>query len=115
MEAQVAQDNKDLPVALAANQAAGSDEALQAAAVVSSILKISVLSLPAPTQTQEAGQATTTASEAVATSDAAGNNNNSGNNNDNNDNNSNDDNGSRRNRNGNGRSNNKRSAQVFVA
>ncbi|KAJ3575689.1 hypothetical protein NPX13_g3948 [Xylaria arbuscula] len=106
VQAQVAQDVEDLPVALAANQAAGSDESLQAAAVVSSLLNISVLSLPAPTLTQGVGQATTTAAAAVTTSDAAD---------DNNSNDDNSNNGSRRNRNGKNNNNNKRSAKAFMA
>ncbi|KAI0976740.1 hypothetical protein F4678DRAFT_122897 [Xylaria arbuscula] len=49
--AQVAQDNKDFPVALAAIQAAGTDEQLKAAAAVSQLIGVSVVSSAAPTQT----------------------------------------------------------------
>ncbi|KAI3338134.1 hypothetical protein F4824DRAFT_488667 [Ustulina deusta] len=90
VHAQVAQDVQDLPAALAANQAAGSEESLKNAAIVSKLLKISVVSSAVPTQTNaQADVATTTTAEAVATSDAAtgksqrhrfGNNNNNNNN-----------------------------------
>ncbi|KAI8629607.1 hypothetical protein F5Y19DRAFT_71362 [Xylariaceae sp. FL1651] len=53
--AQVAQDQQDLPAALAANQAAGSDEAVQNAAVVNAILGITpTASSAAPAQTSAA-------------------------------------------------------------
>ncbi|KAI0517099.1 hypothetical protein F5B22DRAFT_127091 [Xylaria bambusicola] len=87
VQAQVSNDINDLPAALAANQRDGTDEAKQAAAAVTSLLNISVVSKAAPTNTQEAA-ATTTAADPVATSDAA-NNNNNGNNNNNNGNNGN--------------------------
>ncbi|KAI0434918.1 hypothetical protein F5Y09DRAFT_155637 [Xylaria sp. FL1042] len=54
VNAQVAQDVKDLPAALAANQAAGTEEELQNAATVSKLLQISVVSSAAPTQTAAA-------------------------------------------------------------
>ncbi|KAI8955048.1 hypothetical protein F4801DRAFT_417738 [Xylaria longipes] len=98
---QVAQDTKDLPAAIAANQVAGSDDSLRNAAIVSKLLSISVVSSAAPTQTQgQADTATTTAAGAVATSDSGR--------------------GNRQNhRNGNQNSNknnnDKRSAKVFVA
>ncbi|RYC63371.1 hypothetical protein CHU98_g2872 [Xylaria longipes] len=98
---QVAQDTKDLPAAIAANQVAGSDDGLRNAAIVSKLLSISVVSSAAPTQTQgQADTATTTAAGAVATSDSGR--------------------GNRQNhRNGNQNSNknnnDKRSAKVFVA
>ncbi|KAI0536088.1 hypothetical protein GGR58DRAFT_476671 [Xylaria digitata] len=95
VNAQVAQDIKDLPVALAANQAAGSEEGLKNAAIVSELLQISVVSKAAPTQTLAADvPATTTSAEAVATSDAATGGNSRGHRNNN---------------------NNKRSAKVFYA
>ncbi|KAI1282886.1 hypothetical protein F5Y07DRAFT_386121 [Xylaria sp. FL0933] len=56
VNAQVAQDVKDLPAALAAIQAAGTDEQLQNAATVSKLLQISVVSSAAPTQTAAAGK-----------------------------------------------------------
>ncbi|KAI0907207.1 hypothetical protein F4823DRAFT_626529 [Ustulina deusta] len=98
VHAQVAQDVQDLPAALAANQAAGSEESLKNAAIVSKLLKISVVSSAVPTQTNaQADVATTTTAEAVATSDAA-----TGN--------------SQRHRFGNNNNNNnKRSAKAFVA
>ncbi|KAI1371864.1 hypothetical protein F4677DRAFT_434362 [Hypoxylon crocopeplum] len=73
--AQVAQDQADLPAAVAAIQNAGADEALQNAAVVSSLLKQTVTSLPASVQTPDvitgiASTATTT-SIADATSTSA--------------------------------------------
>ncbi|KAI1135921.1 hypothetical protein F5Y05DRAFT_415516 [Hypoxylon sp. FL0543] len=81
--AQVAQDQADLPAAIAAVQNAGSDEALQNVAVVSSILGQSVTSIPASVQTLSvitgkasatsaaAGAATTTSSPSAAKTSAA--------------------------------------------
>ncbi|KAF2969725.1 hypothetical protein GQX73_g3799 [Xylaria multiplex] len=100
VHAQVAQDIKDLPAALAANQAAGSEEGLKNAAIVSELLQISVVSKAAPTQTLVADvPATTTSAEAVATSDAATGGNSRG----------------HRNSNNRHNNNNKRSAKVFYA
>ncbi|KAI3322641.1 hypothetical protein HD806DRAFT_109521 [Xylariaceae sp. AK1471] len=104
VNAQVAQDIKDLPAALAANQAAGSEEGLQNAAVVASLLQISVVSSAVPGQTSAAGDvlgspaATTTSAAAAATSDA-------------------NDNNTQRHRGGNRNTNNnnKRARKVFVA
>ncbi|KAH8156253.1 hypothetical protein CIB48_g11997 [Xylaria polymorpha] len=45
---QVAQDIKDLPAAIEANQISGTEEGLQNAAIVSKLLKISVVSSAAP-------------------------------------------------------------------
>ncbi|KAI1419613.1 hypothetical protein F5Y12DRAFT_788909 [Xylaria sp. FL1777] len=86
VNAQVAQDVKDLPAALAANQAAGSEEGLQNAAIVSKLLQISVVS-----------SATQTAA-AAATSDAAAS-----------------DSQRQRSGNKNGNNNNKRAAKAFMA
>ncbi|KAI0405813.1 hypothetical protein F4802DRAFT_560832 [Xylaria palmicola] len=68
VNAQVAQDIQDLPVALAANQAEGSDRGLKNAAAVSKLLQLSAASAaPAPTQTaDQADAATTTAAGAGA-------------------------------------------------
>ncbi|XDG08624.1 hypothetical protein ABKA04_008239 [Annulohypoxylon sp. FPYF3050] len=74
--AQVAQDQKDLPAAVAAIQNAGSDEALQNVAVVSSILGDKVTSLPASVQTPDvvtgvAATATSAAGNAATTTTKA--------------------------------------------
>ncbi|GAP88094.1 putative gas1-like protein [Rosellinia necatrix] len=110
VNAQVAQDIKDLPVALAANQADGTDDGIKNAAIVSKLLNISVVSKAAPLQTVAPADATTTAADAVATQDPSNDNSqgnqsgngrngrNRGNNNNNNNNN-----------------NNKRAARSFVA
>ncbi|KAI1735833.1 hypothetical protein F4680DRAFT_293842 [Xylaria scruposa] len=107
VDKQVANDIKDLPAALAANQREGSDDGLKNAAIVSDILQETIVSSAAPTQTQgQADTATSTAAGAVATSDSGRGNNRGhrfGNNNNNNNNNSNNNN------------NNKRSAKAFVA
>ncbi|KAI2463495.1 hypothetical protein F4781DRAFT_118960 [Annulohypoxylon bovei var. microspora] len=94
--AQVAQDQKDLPAAVAAIQNAGSDEALQGVAVVSSLLGDSVTSLPASVQTPDVvtgvaatatsaaeskASATTTAAAAKTTAATSKNGNGKGNNN----------------------------------
>ncbi|KAI0468567.1 hypothetical protein F4859DRAFT_207607 [Xylaria cf. heliscus] len=109
---QVAQDIKDLPAALAANQAQGSEEGLRNAAAVSSLLKETIVSSAAPTQTLGQGNAATTtadASDATATSDSGNGNgrgrNRFGNNN----------NGNGRSNNNNNNNNNKRSARRFMA
>ncbi|KAK7753505.1 hypothetical protein SLS62_004580 [Diatrype stigma] len=93
---QVKNDQQDLPAAIAAIQNAGTDEALSQAAAVSSLLKISVTSVPAQVQTPAAAAggngnaaATTTAAQATATSSAGNGKGNKGNNNDNNNNNDN--------------------------
>ncbi|GAW21144.1 hypothetical protein ANO14919_106610 [Xylariales sp. No.14919] len=108
VNAQVAQDVKDLPAALAANQAAGSEEGLKNAAIVSKLLQISVVSSAAPTQTFVPDEAaTTTSAAAVATSDAATDGNSRGHRSGN---------GNRHNNNNNNNNNNnKRSARAFVA
>ncbi|KAI0437539.1 hypothetical protein F4803DRAFT_145015 [Xylaria telfairii] len=101
---QVAQDIKDLPAAIEANQIAGTDEGLKNAAIVSKLLQISVVSSAAPTQTQ-AQQADTTsaAAEATATSDSGrGNGNGNGR-------------GHRGNNNNQNNNNKKRSAKPFMA
>ncbi|OTA89066.1 hypothetical protein M434DRAFT_79846 [Hypoxylon sp. CO27-5] len=122
--AQVAQDQADLPAAVAAIQNAGSDEALQNVAVVSSILGQSITSLPASVQTPSvitgkasatsaAGNAGTTTSAAsasqtsAATNGGSRNGNGRGNNNNNNNGNtnSNTNNANNGNRGGNGRGN----------
>ncbi|KAI1125286.1 hypothetical protein F5Y10DRAFT_268219 [Nemania abortiva] len=106
VNAQVAQDIKDLPAALAANQADGTDDGLNAAAAVAKILGETVTSsvastaASAATTTAAADATTTTAAAAAATSDATS------------DNSQKHRNGSNRNGNNN---NNKRSARVFVA
>lgn len=102
---QVAQDIKDLPAAIEANQISGTEEGLQNAAIVSKLLKISVVSSAAPTQTQ-AQQADTTsaAAEATATSDSGRGNGNGRGHRGNNNNNQNANN-----------NNNKRSAKPFMA
>lgn len=70
--AQVANDQKDLPAAMAAIQAQGSDEGKAAAAAASKILQVSIISKAAPTQTFDAGAgATTTAAVAASTTAAA--------------------------------------------
>jgi hypothetical protein len=51
VQAQVAQDQKDLAVAIQANQNAGTDEALANAAAVSSLLSLSVAQGTFPTLT----------------------------------------------------------------
>lgn len=111
---QVEIDKADLPVAIAANQAAGTDEALQNAAAVSSLLNISITSLEAPTQTLDvalggnAATATSAAAEATATGTTDNNNNNNGNNRNGN--------GNSRFGNGFGRgNNNRRRAMTFFA
>ncbi|KAK6076956.1 gas1-like protein [Seiridium cupressi] len=79
IQAQVAQDQTDLGVAVKANQNAGTDEALANAASVSSLLGISVAqgSFPTLTPTVEnnavasATAATTTAANAAATNSSA--------------------------------------------
>ncbi|KAI0191006.1 hypothetical protein EV127DRAFT_480809 [Xylaria flabelliformis] len=103
VDKQVAQDIKDLPAALEANQRDGSDDGLKNAAIVSNILQETIVSSAAPTQTQgQADTATSTAAAgAVATSDSGRGN-------------------GQRHRFGNGNSNNnnnnnKRSAKAFVA
>ncbi|KAI1749638.1 hypothetical protein F4782DRAFT_297051 [Xylaria castorea] len=99
VDKQVAQDIKDLPAALEANQVAGSDTGLKNAAAVADLLQETVVSSAAPTQTQgQADTATSTAAGAVATSDSDRGNN-------------------QRHRfgNSNNNNNNKRSAKVFVA
>ncbi|KAL7620574.1 hypothetical protein AAE478_009569 [Parahypoxylon ruwenzoriense] len=137
--AQIAQNNADLPAAVGAIQNAGSDQAVQNAAVVSSLLKQAITSLPASVQTPDVitGKATTTAAatsaagDATATSSAASatrtgntnsgsrNGNGRGNNGNNNGNNNN--NGGNRASNGNGRANNnnnnnnQRRRTVFIA
>ncbi|KAI1209336.1 uncharacterized protein F4807DRAFT_103657 [Annulohypoxylon truncatum] len=124
--AQVAQDQQDLPAAIAAIQNAGSDEALQNVAVVSSILGDSITSLPASVQTPDVAtgvaatatsaasnvaSTTTKASAAKTNASTAKNGNGRGNNNNNN----------AANQGANGRgnaannNNNKRRAAVFVA
>ncbi|KAI0882379.1 uncharacterized protein GGS22DRAFT_51014 [Annulohypoxylon maeteangense] len=67
--AQVAQDQKDLPAAIAAIKDAGANEALQNVAVVSSILGDSVTSLPASVQTPNV--ATGAAATATSATSAA--------------------------------------------
>ncbi|KAI5918645.1 hypothetical protein F4810DRAFT_561241 [Camillea tinctor] len=67
--AQVAQNQKDLPAAIAAVQNAGSDQALQNSAAVSSLLKQTITSSVAPTLTVDV--ATGVATTAAATSSAA--------------------------------------------
>ncbi|KAI2616158.1 hypothetical protein GGS26DRAFT_578777 [Hypomontagnella submonticulosa] len=133
--AQVQQDKQDLPAAVAAIQNAGTDEALQGVAVVSSLLKQTVVSKAAPVQTLDvvtgiaatattaAGKgAVTTTSGAATETGSRGGNGRGGNNN----NNANTGNGNKagngqgsgnaadnnNNRNGN---NNRRRAEVFVA
>ncbi|SPQ20843.1 c923bebd-149d-41fd-9bca-196491aa9f3c [Thermothielavioides terrestris] len=74
---QVQQNNKDLPAAIAANQADGLAENQRAAAIVSALLAESVVSKPAPTQTPAvdlsggqaggAGAASSTATAAATT------------------------------------------------
>ena len=111
---QVADDKKDLPAAIAAIQDAGSDQALQNAAVVSSILGQTVTSVPAEVQTPDVvlggnPDATATSGAAVPTEsgntgngnngNTGGNGNRNGNGNGGNNNNNNNDNGN----NGNGR------------
>lgn len=118
---QVAQDQADLPAAVAAIQDAGTDEALQNAAAVSDLLGQTVTSLPASTQildivtgvaataTSAAADATTTAAasaSASATGSSKKNGNGRGNNNNNNSNAANS---------GNNRGNNKKRAEVFFA
>ncbi|KAI8957427.1 hypothetical protein F5Y11DRAFT_89148 [Daldinia sp. FL1419] len=75
---QVSQDQADLPAAIAAVQKAGTDEALKNVAAVSSLLKQTVTSLPAPTQTLDvvtgqAGSAAATATAAPANGNGNGN------------------------------------------
>ena len=90
---QVKVDQQDLPVALQSIQDAGTDEALQNAAAVSSLLKISVTSLPAEVQTPDVilgGNADATATNDAATpTQTSGNGNNKNNDNNNNRNNNN--------------------------
>ncbi|KAI2605591.1 hypothetical protein GGR54DRAFT_448025 [Hypoxylon sp. NC1633] len=69
--AQVAQDQADLPAAVAAIQNAGSDEALQNVAVVSSILKQTVTSLPASVQTPDVVTGIASSATSVATGTSA--------------------------------------------
>ncbi|TGJ81718.1 hypothetical protein E0Z10_g7053 [Xylaria hypoxylon] len=131
VQKQVAQDIKDLPVALAANQADGTDEGLKNAAIVSKLLQISIVSSAAPTQTlvdsatttaadavatttSAEAVATTTSAEAAATSDAAAGDDSRGHRNGNNNNNNNNSN-SNSNNNRHNNNNNKRTARVFRA
>ncbi|KAI0377601.1 hypothetical protein F5Y04DRAFT_263721 [Hypomontagnella monticulosa] len=70
--AQVQQDQQDLPAAVAAIQNAGSDSAVQGVAVVSSLLKQTVVSKAAPVQTPDvvtgvAATATTAAGQGAVT------------------------------------------------
>lgn len=83
---QVKQDQQDLPAALNAIQEAGTDEALANAAAVSSLLKISITSVAAETQTPDVilggnNNADATATDAAdsPTETGNGNNNNNGN------------------------------------
>lgn len=71
---QVAENQKDLPVAIAANQAAGSIGAAQNLEAVNSLLAIAVTSKASPVTTpvvQLGGAATATASAVVSTTTAA--------------------------------------------
>lgn len=126
--AQVAQDNKDLPGAVAAIQDAGTDEALQNVAVVSQLLGQTVTSLPAPVQTLDvatgvaapaATDATATASSAAASATSSGKNNGGNGKGNNNGANANADANANTNNAGNGKgnanNNNKRRATVFFA
>ena len=141
---QVADDKKDLPAAIAAIQDAGSDQALQNAAVVSSILGQTVTSVPAEVQTPDVvlggnPDATATSGAAVPTESGNtgngnngntggnGNRNGNGNGGNNNNNNDNGNNGNGRggfrngfgggfgNGQGNNGNNNKRRASIFRA
>ena len=141
---QVADDKKDLPAAIAAIQEAGSDQALQNAAVVSSILGQTVTSVPAEVQTPDVvlggnPDATATSGAAVPTESGNtgngnngntggnGNRNGNGNGGNNNNNNDNGNNGNGRggfrngfgggfgNGQGNNGNNNKRRASIFRA
>ncbi|KAI0829558.1 hypothetical protein F5Y06DRAFT_282658 [Hypoxylon sp. FL0890] len=136
--AQVAQDQADLPAAIAAIQNAGSDEALQNVAVVSSILGQSITSIPASVETlsvitgkasatSAAGNAATTTSNASAANTSAATNSGSRNGNGRGNNNNNANASNNGNRGGNNRgnaannnannnnNNNRRRAAVFVA
>lgn len=62
MLSQVQQDQKDLPAAVAANQNAGSDEAVQNLAAVSTLLHLAVTSKAAAVQTTAAAAESTSAS-----------------------------------------------------
>ncbi|OIW34621.1 hypothetical protein CONLIGDRAFT_14118 [Coniochaeta ligniaria NRRL 30616] len=71
---QVAENQADLPVAIAANQAAGSTEADQNAKAVNSLLAIAITSKASPTTTpvvQLGGAATTATASAAATTTTA--------------------------------------------
>ncbi|KAK6949076.1 hypothetical protein Daesc_009149 [Daldinia eschscholtzii] len=111
---QVSQDQADLPDAIAAIQEAGSEEALKNAAAVSQLLKQTVTSLPAATQTLDivTGVATSAAASATPTAVENGRNGNgrngngrNGNGRGNNGNNNNADNNNANAGNGNGRGN----------
>lgn len=124
VNAQVAQDNKDLPGAIAAIQNAGTDEALQQVAAVSDLLGQTVTSIPASTQvldiqtgaaataTAATDATTATSASAAATTTSSGKKNGKGNGNNNN----NANNNANAANNGNNRgNNNKRRATVFFA
>ena len=107
---QVADDKKDLPAAIAAIQDAGSDQALQNAAVVSSILGQTVTSVPAEVQTPDVvlggnPDATATSGAAVPTESGNAGNGNAGNDNAGNGNAGNGNAGGNGNNNGNGNAN----------
>lgn len=100
VEAQVQQDQKDLPAAVAANQNAGTPEQVAALDTVSKMLDISVTTRPAPVQTPAEDAANQQAAD-TPTNAATNNGNKKGNNNNNNTNKNNNSNG-----NGNGNNNN---------
>ncbi|RFU27777.1 hypothetical protein B7463_g8556, partial [Scytalidium lignicola] len=64
---QVAQDQLDFPAAVAANQQAGTGEAVQGLAAVNALLKISVTTKTSPTQTLSLSNVGTAAASAVVT------------------------------------------------
>ncbi|KAI1630956.1 hypothetical protein F4809DRAFT_208263 [Biscogniauxia mediterranea] len=69
--AQVEQNQKDLPAAIAAVQNAGSDQALQNSAAVSSLLKQTITSSVAPTLTVDVATGVATTAAAATSSAAA--------------------------------------------